>query len=74
MDSGALCVTISLQQRQQGLLAINLDLLLDTTTMKLLVQLTHREYNIATGSATSIRVDKGRQEKWWLDCTSTLLV
>ena len=44
MDGGALCVMMSLEQQRQMLLVDSLDSL-DTTTMKPLVQLTHREYS-----------------------------
>ena len=44
MDGGALCVTTILEQQRQGLLVDSLDFL-DTTTIKPLVQLIHREYS-----------------------------
>ena len=44
MDSGAQCVMITLDKQKRGLLAINLGLLQDTTNIKLLVHLSHCEY------------------------------
>ena len=37
MDSGALCVIMSLEHQKRGLLVINLDLLEDTLTTQMLV-------------------------------------